>query len=167
MHIPPFYKSKPWQYIFIGALFGSIISYFIIIFMYGKMYESLVEKNIELELEVSELKARNEALLEDNKDLGENSSETVTVESIEVHFINARDLRLDRLITHQFEEMVTEEINHVVGQDLDVVSASDELLISTIENKAFTIDDFTYYFEVVKLTISKKITISLEAKISN
>lgn len=167
MHIPPFYKRKSWQYLFIGALFGGIISYFVIIFMYGKMYETLVEKNIELEVKLSELEARNEALLEDNKDLDEKSNEKITVESIDVEFINARELRLDRLITHQFEEMVTEEINHIVGQDLEVVSASDELLISTIENKAFTIDDFTYYFEVVKLTISKKITISLKAKISN
>lgn len=167
MHIPPYYKKRTWQHFLIGVLFGSIISYFVFILMHGTMYEQLVEDKLELQSELSELQSQNEALLQDNKDLDEKSKSAHTVDSINLHFINAKELKLDRLIIHQFEVMIKEEINHIIGQEIQTVSESDELLISTIENKAFSIDDFTYYFEVTKLSISQQVKITLKAKISN
>ncbi|MGM8366284.1 sporulation membrane protein YtrI [Virgibacillus sp. W0181] len=167
MHIPPYFKKKSWQHFFVGVLCGSVLSYFVFILMYGVMYEQLLAEKLELQSELSELESQNEALLEDNKDLDEKSKKSIDVETIDIHFANAKDLRLDRLITHQFESMIKEEIDHIIGQDTEVVSESDELLISTIENKAFSIDDFTYYFEVWRLSISKKVKITLKAKISN
>ncbi|MGM8213585.1 sporulation membrane protein YtrI [Virgibacillus sp. W0430] len=167
MHIPPYYKNKSWQYFFVGILFGSVLSYFIFILMYGTMYEQLLEENLEIQLKLSELESQNEALLQDKKDLDEKSKNALTIESIDITISNATDLRFDRLITHQFEVLIKEEINHIVGRDIHTVSENDELLISTIENKAFSIDDFTYYFEVIKLSISKRVKITLKAKISN
>ncbi|HLT55764.1 MAG TPA: hypothetical protein VK057_06605, partial [Bacillota bacterium] len=101
----------------------------------------------------------------DKEDLNEKANEPRVVESIVVQITNWDSLRLDRLIIHQLEELIKEEINYIVGRDVELISEMDELLISTIENKAFTVDDFTYYFQVEKLTIARKVKLSVFAEL--
>jgi hypothetical protein len=166
MHIPPYYKLKSWQRFIIGVVTGSVIAYAIFIFMYGSMYEKLYEENLDLQSKVSELQSHNDSLLQDMKDSDEKSKQQFTVERIDVFIMNQTELRLDRLIVYQLDHMIKGEINHMIGKDIRVISESDQLLLSTIENKAFTIDDFTYYFEVKRLVISDTIKLVLYAKIS-
>lgn len=167
MHIPPYYKKESWQRFFIGAFAGAIIAYVIFIYMYGSMYEKIYEQNIDLQSQVNELKKQNDALLEDNEDLDEKSQEPVAVNSIEIEIINDKELHLDRLIVLQLEEMIKDEISHVIGQELSTVAKSVKLLSSTIENKKFPVEDFSYYFEIKELIISQTINITVEAKLSD
>lgn len=167
MHIPPYYKKESWQRFFIGAFVGAVIAYVIFIYMYGSMYEKLYEQNIDLQSQVNTLKKQNDALLEDNEDLDEKANEPIAIKSIEVEITNAEELRLDSLIVLQLEEMIKGEISHIIGEDLTVVGKSDHLLQSTIENKKYTIDDFSYHFEVTKLIISPTIRITVETKLSD
>lgn len=166
MHIPPYHKKRCWQCIFIGMFIGAIIAYCIFLFMHGKMYEEIYENNLDLNADVKELKSQNEALLKDKETTDQKAKESMTVDKIEVYMMNSKQLRLDRLIIHQLEEMVKEEINHIIGQDIMVVSDADELLQSTIENKAYKIDDFIYQLEIEKLTISPIVKITLKVKIA-
>ncbi|WP_156291450.1 sporulation membrane protein YtrI [Oceanobacillus salinisoli] len=167
MHIPPYYKKPSWQFFIVGAVFGSLIAYLILLYMYGSMYEDLIRENQELESEIRELTIQNEALIEDNEDLNEKTNEAPTVESLEVEIPNWEELKLDRLIVHDLEEMVKEEIHHLIGEEISVVAESDFLLERAIENKGFKIDDVTYYFEVTKLTISETVKLTLKAKLSD
>ncbi|SET44830.1 hypothetical protein SAMN05216389_111137 [Oceanobacillus limi] len=167
MHIPPYHKKPGWQRFLAGVFFGALISYFVVIFMYGTMYERLVEENSTLQLELSEANNRIDALKEDNQSLDEQSKKPMTVENIELEITNAEDMRIDTLLLVQLEQMVQEEIKHIIGQDINVVNESNELLLATIENKNFKVDDFTYNFEIKRLFISKNVKISAEAKISN
>lgn len=167
MHIPPYYKKKSWQHFMIGACTGALIAYSIIMFMYGAMYENLHEKNMFLQTKVNELKNHNDSLLADKQESDEQNKALLTIDNIEVNIVNQKELRLDRLIVHQLNEMVKQELNHLIGQDIKIVSKSDQLLLSTIENKAFSIDDFTYFFEIKRLTISDTIKLTIYAKISD
>lgn len=167
MHIPTFHKKKGWQRFLLGFFTGVVIAYCIIMFMYGSMYEKLFEKNLALASQVAELEDLYESLLQDQKEEDEKNKKQLTIESIEIEITNADELKLDRLIIHQLTEMVKQEIKHIIGQDITIISESDQLLFSTIENKAFTIDDFTYYFEIKKLTISKTVTLQMVGKLSN
>ncbi|MEC5421946.1 hypothetical protein QGM71_00370 [Virgibacillus sp. C22-A2] len=167
MHIPPYHKKETWQRFYAGALIGGIIAYFILIYMYGSMYEKQLEENRELQANVIDLKNQNKALLQDKEDMDEESKKPLLVESIEITITNTQELRLDRLIVHDLEEMLKKEINHIIGQDISIIGNSDTLLISTIENKAFSIDDLTYYFRVKLLTISQTVKITAEAKLGN
>ena len=167
MHIPPYHKKKSWQLFLVGSVIGAIIAYFIIIYMYGEMYEKLLAENIELDAQVTKLKNHNDALLKDNKDLDEKSQEPLTVNAIELDIINGEELLLDRLLKRQLEELIKEEINHVIGQEVSVVGKSGQLLIATIENKEFTIDDFSYHFTINRIIIFETIHITLEAKLSS
>lgn len=167
MHIPPYHKRSSWQRFFVGAFIGGVIAYFIFVYMHGHMFERLLAENRDLESKVSKLESQNEALLQDKEDLDEKSKEPITVEEIEINIINQEKLRLDRLTTHDLEELIKEEINHIIGQNITIISESDRLLKASIENKDFPIGDFTYNFTVSTLTIWKTVKIEVEAEISN
>ncbi|MFC4022551.1 sporulation membrane protein YtrI [Oceanobacillus longus] len=167
MHIPPYHRKTTWQRFFAGAFFGGFIAYFILIYMYGTMYEELLAENMEFTSQIRDLKDQNEALLKDKEDLDEKSREPLTVSSIVITIVEGDQLKMDRLIELQLEEMIIEEINHLVGEEVDMINKSDQLLLSAIENKGFTIEDVTYYFEVNKLTIASELEVSVIPKLSN
>lgn len=165
MHIPPYYKRKSWQRFFVGTFFGAVIAYCILLFMYGTMYEQLVEQNLELQSDISELKVQNKALLKDKENLNQQSKESNTVETIEIDITNEEELKLDKLIVHQLEELVKEEISHIVGQDIRTVYDSNQLLMSTIQNKRFRVDEMTYTFTVETLLVSETVELTIEADV--
>ncbi|RLL47876.1 hypothetical protein D8M04_00935 [Oceanobacillus piezotolerans] len=167
MHIPPYHKKPAWQLLIVGCTLGAIVSYFVLIYMYGSMYEELIEENLELQSQYNELKRQNEALLAANEDLNEKSNQEPIIELIEVQIINPEEVKLDRLIMHELEDLIKDEINYLIGRRVDSISESDLLLYRTIENKGFTIEDITYYFDITELTISKSLKIKLRAKLSN
>lgn len=133
--------------------------------MYGKMYEKLLVERMQLKTEIEEITQQNEALLEDKEQLEEQSSAIVT--SIQVQFINEKTLKFDRLMTLQLENMIKSELSNIIGKSIQSVSESDDLLITVIENKTFTIEDQSYEFEVKKLSIAEQIKLSLEGKIAD
>lgn len=165
MHIPPFYKKRTYQTFFIGIFIGAVIAYLTLLFMYGKMYEKLLVERMQLKTEIEEITQQNEALLEDKEQLEEQSSAIVT--SIQVQFINEKTLKFDRLMTLQLENMIKSELSNIIGKSIQSVSESDDLLITVIENKTFTIEDQSYEFEVKKLSIAEQIKLSLEGKIAD
>jgi len=167
MHIPTYHKKKGWQRFFLGFFAGGIVAYCILMFMHGAMYERLYEKNYTLSSQVKELEDLYDSLLQDQKDENEEHKKQMTVETIEITIMNADELKLDRLITHQLTEMIKQEIKYIIGKDITIISESDQLLLSAIENKAFSIDDFSYYFKVEKITISQTVKLQIIAKASN
>ncbi|CDO01641.1 Sporulation membrane protein YtrI [Oceanobacillus picturae] len=163
MHIPPYHKKKTWQRFFAGSLVGGIIAYIIFIFMHGTMYENQLKENLELTSQVNDLKNQNEALLKDT----ENLKTPVTVSAIDITIENAEEISLDSLVVPKLEELVKDEISHITGQSVSIVDEIDQLLISAIENKEYTIDDIHYQFTVRKLTISETVKVFLEAETVN
>lgn len=164
MHVSPYHKKRTIQIFLLGMLAGAVIAYIVLIFMYGKMYESLMAENIKLSSEIQDLKRRNEALLQDKESLEERN---FIIQSIEIEFSNAEELRMDRLIIHQLENLIKNEIDQIIGKEIDSVADNDELLITVIENKTFTIDDLSYEFEVVKMSITERLRITLEASLTD
>ena len=163
MHIPPYHKQAGWQRFFAGAFFGGLIAYGIFLFMYGVMQEDLLEEHMSLKAEASELRRQNEALLRDNQNLDEKSKADIKIESIEIEILNVEDMKLDRLLSHQLEELAKEEIDQIIGESVETIAKSDDLLISTIENETYHVDDFSYKLEVKKLSIYKTVRIAAEA----
>jgi hypothetical protein len=166
MHIPPYHKKATWQRFLVGTFVGAVTAYFIFVYMHGSMYGQLLEENRDLKSEVTELKNQNEALLEDNENLDEKSKEPIKVETIEITINNEEDLP-DSLIIHDLEELIKEEIIHIIVKNVSIISESDGLLKATIQNKDFTVDDFTYQFTVDTLIIHQTVKITVEADISN
>lgn len=165
MHIPPYHKKRSWQILLVGIFIGAIISYITLVYMHGKMYEEVLSNNIQLQTKVNELKRQNQALLEDQEDLKEQSNPTIL--TIKIHFTNSDDLHVDKLITHQLEDILKTELQSIIGKEVDSVAENDSLLITLIENKTVTIDDLSYEFEVRKLSISDTLKLSLHIKLTD
>ncbi|WP_164216769.1 sporulation membrane protein YtrI [Virgibacillus sp. YIM 98842] len=167
MHIPPFYKKPTWQRFFAGTLIGGILAYGVFLYMYGSMFEEMLAQNRAFQAEINDLENQNEALIQDMEELSDNSEKILRVETIEVTIANSEQLGLDRLLIHDLEEMVKQEVDHIIGQDLSVIGQSDMLLESTIKNKDYIIDDFHYKLEVKLLTIWETVRITVEATMTN
>lgn len=155
MHIPPYHKKGSWQRFFSGMLFGGLLAYFILLYMYGVMYEDLIKENLDMTETVSDLRKQNEALLADQSD----GNTPRKVSEIEIIISNQEILKNDSLLVSQLKSLIKREINHLIGAEITIISASDELLIAAIENKAFKIDDVTYHFTISRLTIDSKLKI--------
>src|SRR5690625_2321082 len=165
MHIPPYHKKRSWQIFFLGTFTGAVITYSLIMFMYGTMYENLLIEQSELQTKFNEVKAQNEALLEDKEKLEEKSN--FIIKSIEVTFLNDQQLKLDRLSTHQFETMVKQELHYIIGKEVKSISDNDNLLISVIENKTYTVDDKSYHIEIKRISISDQVKLTLIVKLED
>jgi hypothetical protein len=161
MHFPPYYRQKSWQRFFIGVFAGGVISYFILVYMYGSMYEDLLAENYELREAIINLRQQNEVLLETQED----HNLILTIQAIEFHIANEKEVIKDSLLASQLKTLMKEEISHLIGRDIDVVSASEELLYSAIENKAFTLDEVTYRFTITRLKLAPEMRIVVEAEI--
>ncbi|WLV23780.1 hypothetical protein QR721_09005 [Aciduricibacillus chroicocephali] len=164
MHIPPYHKQPGWQRFFAGAFFGGLIAYMIFLFMYGTMQADFQEEHLALKAETAELKRQNTALLEDNQNLDEKSKEEIGIDSIDIAILNSEEMKFDRLLGHQLTELVREEVDQIIGAPIGSVAENADLLVSTIENKTYEIDDFSYKLEVRRLTIYKKVHIAVHAK---
>ena len=164
MHFPPYYKRKDWQRFILGAAFGGLIAYCILIFMYGSFYEQLLEENYQLQAEITDLRNQNEALLKDSETLDDIQKQNQTVQKIDIHIRNAESLNIDRLTIPIIEDRIKQTIDHIIGQDIHIVSESDRLMINVIESQTFPINEFDYHFEVKKLVLSRTVKIDLEGK---
>ncbi|MCM3741163.1 hypothetical protein M3210_12870 [Oceanobacillus luteolus] len=162
MHFPPYYKRPGWQRFFVGMFTGGVIGYFILLYMYGSMYENLLTENYDLQEAIIDLREQNKVLLETQ----ENQDTALSIQEIEI-IISNPDIIKDSLLISQLKTLIKEEISHLIGVEVQVVSASEELLISAIENKAFTIDKVSYHFTVSRLTFAPKLKIVVDANILN
>lgn len=163
MHFPPYHRNKSWQYFFVGIFVGSLIGYLVLLYMYGTMYEELLSRNFQLQEEIIDLREQNDVLLESQE---ERSGEP-TVDEIDIIISNPELMKDDSLIVSQLKTLIKEEISHLIGTEIEIISSSDELLISSIENKAFTLDDMTYHFTITRLTIAPKMKLVVTASILN
>ncbi|MBM7554976.1 sporulation membrane protein YtrI [Thalassobacillus pellis] len=159
MHIPPYYKRKSWQRFLSGMLLGALVGYGIFLFIHGSLMEHWVEENIRLKGELSDLEATYENLLENH----ESEKKQYTVEQTEIELTNND---IDRLTKHQLQTLIKEEIQDVIGKNVEELSKNSEFLYKTIENKQFTIDDFTYKVEVKQLTIARVLSIKVKVSVN-
>ena len=167
MHVPRYHKKPGWQRFLVGMLFGALISYWVVIFMYGTMYQEKVIENSKLQEELNDAENRIQALEKDNEDLNEKSKQKIVIEEIELEILNAKELKIDMLLQNELESLVKEEIKDIIGKDLLMVAESDTLLLSSIENKSYKVDDFSYDFEIKRLIIAPTVRIIVNGKISN
>lgn len=169
MHIPPYYKNKAWQRFLAGILVGTLIGYYIFIFLFGQLQEDWIEENLALRGELQELQQNYETLLENHRALDQQTKEDYQIEEIKINFLNTKELKIDndRIMLYQLEEAINEEANQAVGKNIDDIADSIDLLISAIENKTINIDDFRYQAQVEQIIVSRTLTLSIRLKIGN
>ncbi|RCW66307.1 sporulation membrane protein YtrI [Saliterribacillus persicus] len=169
MHIPPYYKRSSWQRFFSGCVIGSILAYLIFLFIYGRFYEEWVEENLYLRSQLRDLEKNYQTLEENHLALDKKSKENILIEEVNVQFENLKALKLqnDRMMVHQLEEAVKQEIEHIIGKEIDVVSETVELLITSVENKRYKVDEFYFQAEINTLILSNVTVVKINLNTSN
>lgn len=162
MHFIPYYKNKNWQRFFVGLFIGAIISYFIFIYMYGQLLEKRIEENLQLRIKKQELKLNYRTLEENMSDLNQKYQEKLLVHSVEITIINAETFKLDRFSIHELKELMMIEVSDIVGKEVTTLTEHYPLLIRSIENKTYKINDFSYRAKIKHLFINEQSQIHIE-----
>lgn len=137
MQVPPFYRKRSWQVFTLGTILGGLIAYGIFLFMYGKLYSEILTENVQLHAQLSDLQQQNEILLHDQAQ----REEPLTIQAIDIYYINEKDFRFDRLTTHQLNELIKGELKQIIGKSVDSTAENYELIIKLIEKKTFSLED--------------------------
>lgn len=162
MHIFPYYRNKNWQRFFVGLFIGAIISYFIFIYMYGQLLEKRIEENLQLRIEKQELQLNYQILEENMSDLNQKYQEKLHIHSIDILITNADVFKLDRFSLHELTELIKNEVSDIIGKEVTTLTEHYPLLIRTIENKTYKIDDFAYRAKIKHLFINERSQIHIE-----
>lgn len=161
MHLFPYHIKTKWKQLLLGIFIGSTISYIIIAWMHGQMYEKLLLEKVQLEANFIELEKKHTALLEDKAAL-ENTA--AKIETIDISWLNEEDFKMDRLIKHQLEKLVKDELNAFIGKKVSSVAENETILINLIEKQTYTIDEISYEFEIRKLFLTENIHLHIFIK---
>lgn len=162
MHLVPYYKNKNWQRFLAGLFVGALLSYFVFIYMYGQLLEKRIEENLQLRIEKQELQLAYQTLEQKMSDLNQKYQEKLTVHSIEIKITNAETFKLDRFSLHELQELLRSEVNVILGKEVTTLTEHYPLLIRTIENKPYNVDDFSYQAKVKHLFINEHSEIHIE-----
>ncbi|WP_027964262.1 sporulation membrane protein YtrI [Halalkalibacillus halophilus] len=167
MHLPPLHKKKNWQRVFIGFIFGVMCGYMIFLYMYGVHTERWIESNLEVREQLHKVEQENELLKRDQDDFNKESEEKLTIQSIEVEWLNEEDLGLDRFTTRALEESIHQELNSIMGQNIASVSEQRLILIRAIENKLYTVRDLNYTLTIDHITIAPTLILSINIAVDS
>lgn len=164
MHIPPFYKRRSWQHFLLGIIAGGVISYLLLLYIYGEMYHGLHVRHAKLSTELQDVRRQNEALQQDKN---EQTSEAQTIDKITIRFAPNEKVRLNRLQLIALEDMIKEELQPIIGRKTESVIENEQLIITMLENKQFTIDNNIYEVKTTKLFITNEITWTIQINQTN
>lgn len=164
MRIPPYYQYRNWQRFLSGVAIGGFIGWFLFIYIFGEIQEAQVKKIIEQSSEISHLKKEVEIWQNDYNEL--NKTE-LTIQKIEINFVNdkeiKKELKLDSLVLLSLNDAAKNELNNLLKKDVQSAAKIKDLIIKTIENKVFKIDDNSYQLQVKQLVLFT--TLELDVKI--
>ncbi|WP_143063825.1 sporulation membrane protein YtrI [Piscibacillus halophilus] len=164
MHIPPYYKRPKWQAFFIGVIVGTMVGYLFFLYIYGEHTERWIEENLTLRQELKDLENDFELLKKDSDD---QSEQLLRIQDVEIELSNTEQVKLDRFTTIRLTSLIEDEIGEVVGDHIESVNEQRDLLIRTIENKNFRVNQIQYQVKVVFLSIGPTLDVTLEVRVQS
>lgn len=167
MRVPPYHQKPGWQRFFAGVVIGALISWFVFLFQFGVLQDKQIQKISEQELEIADLKKSKEILIEDAKKLNEENKSKLKIQDFEIVFANRKKVELSSLDLHHMKTAVLEDLNSLIGQDIQSLSKNKELLFRTIENRLYEMDDKTYKLKIHTVFVDTTLEISLNIELVN
>jgi len=164
MKAPPERLSFGWAKFFAGIFFGSLISWFVFIYMHGVTQEHQIVLISNLKGEIIDLKKSNSTLIENHERLNEENKKNLIVQEIKVSILNAEQYNINKFTKHQVESAVVNDLNNLLTQDIKSVSQNRELLRRAIENKVYKKDDRRFKLEIDTIYFDTVLEITLKIK---
>src|SRR5690625_3771814 len=92
MRIPPLFERPSWQRFFAGVIIGILIGWLFFVFQYGQGYEDLMIRLSKQETTIKEQERRISELVSEQTKVNEENQKKLTIQQIELSFLNARAL---------------------------------------------------------------------------
>ncbi|WP_102026793.1 sporulation membrane protein YtrI [Salirhabdus sp. Marseille-P4669] len=167
MHIPPYYKRRGTQYFFVGMLVGAILAYLFFLYINGKLTERWIEQTVELRSEIVQLEDRINGLTKDKENLSKENKEMLTVQEINIEISNKEQLKLDSIEAVELTARIQKELSPLIGNSIESLSENRSLIYSTLENKSFQMNNFSYQPSITELIIATKMEIKIKLSMTN
>lgn len=151
MRMPSNIARPGWLRFFAGIIIGGILGWVFFLFQYGQNYENLIVHRIQQDLKIETQQERIEQLVSEQRTQNEENQKKLTIQQIEVHITNENELALDQLTRYEIRQKVLSELAYLERKDIESVHNIKELMIRTIENKIFPIDDKRYRVHINEL----------------
>ncbi|ARK31708.1 sporulation membrane protein YtrI [Halalkalibacter krulwichiae] len=162
MRIPPLYERRTVQRFFAGIILGILIGWFFFIYQYGQVYEGLIFRLSEQEAVIDQLEKDIEQLLSEQRKLNEENQKKLTIQEIEIQYSNDRKLRLNQLTLLDLKQQALQELQYVKRKDIETVSNMKDLMISSLENKVFSVGERRYQLKVEEVYLYTTLTIHVK-----
>ncbi|MCM2675273.1 sporulation membrane protein YtrI [Alkalicoccobacillus plakortidis] len=148
MRVPSNVSRPGWLRFFAGIMLGSILGWVFFLFQYGQIYDGMIVTRIQQDLKIETLQERIDQLISEQKSQNEDNQKKLTIQQIEVHFTSESRLDLDQLTIYEIRQNILSELAYLERKDIESVHHTKELLIRTIENKIFTVEDKRYQVKI-------------------
>lgn len=165
MRIPPYYKQASWQRFFAGVVIGMLIGWFFFIYLFGNAYDRLIIDYKKQEATIKEQEEKIQFLRSDQEEKNKENERKLTIQEIKVFFNNEKDLKLNELTLHELRSSIESELTAIRKQNIATVASSRHLLIQTLENKIFTVNDKKYQIIVKELYLFTTLELYVDIQI--
>ncbi|WP_010678406.1 sporulation membrane protein YtrI [Bacillus timonensis] len=167
MRVPPYHQKPGWQRFFAGVVVGALISWFVFLFQFGVLQDKQIQLIAKQESKISELEKSKDILIDDVKRLNEENKSKLKIQDFNVVFANRKKFDLSSLNLHIMKTAVIEDLNDLIGKDIQSVSKNKELLFRTIENREYELDDKKYKLKIHTVFFDTTLDISLNIELVN
>ncbi|MCH1627822.1 sporulation protein [Fredinandcohnia sp. SECRCQ15] len=165
MRIPPLYEKPGWQRFFAGVAVGALISWFVFLYQFGVLQEEQLLLITKQQGDIKILEEYRDTLLSDKEKLNEENKKKLKIQEFKIDIIKNKKNNLDSFITHSLRTAVKEDLNHLIGEDVESISNTKELLIKAIENKTYEIDEKKYKLQVYVIVMGTTLEITLKIEL--
>lgn len=152
MRVPPYYHIPFWQRFLAGIVFGIIISWILFLSLYGEMQDNHVQLLKEQLAEIESLESRIALYQEDIEEINQQNENKLLIQDIQLEIMNAEKMKLIEIERYELEKQAKQQLEDLIlNKNIETVAQNKELLISSLENKQFKIDEKTYRLSVKQL----------------
>ncbi|WNB93158.1 sporulation membrane protein YtrI [Bacillus sp. NEB1478] len=147
MRIPPLYLRKGYQRFFAGIAIGCIIGWAFFLLQFGLAHERLINIIKNQKIIIEDYKKKNEILTSDDKRANEELAKKFKLHEINVQFSDPSQ-KLSSLIKVQLVKLIEDDLEHLIGEDTEIIARSHALLVQAIESKDYTLDEQKYTVKI-------------------
>lgn len=162
MRFPPHYRRPNWQRFFAGLAIGILIGWFFFLYQFGSIHQHLTAEIIKKQLMIEEQAETIDILRSNEKKLNEENEQKLTIQQVQVSFLNAKKHYLNELALYELKQQLLKEIKYLEGKNIATIASTKEMLIKTIENKVFTIDERRFQLKTKQLYLYTTFEIYVE-----
>ena len=152
MRIPAYYRHPAWQRFFAGCAVGIIIGFSFFIVLHGLAQERQIDKILEQQTIIDELKEDNKTLLEDQEEKNRELAKQLTIQEVNIN-IDKGKFSLNHIVELELKQAISSQLNILINKNIDSVAENQELIFQAINGHSYTVEDKTYLFRIKTLVI--------------